>query len=338
MQAIRAHQFGSPDVLVYETIPTPVPGPGEILIRVESAAVNYADLMRRSATPYPFPTALPYLPGSEVAGTIEALGAGVVGPAPGTPVFALVGADGSTGYAQYAVANAAQVVPIPPGLSMDQACGLVVAGATALLILKQVARLQPGETVLVPGAGGGVGLYAVQLAKWLGAGLVIGAASSAAKRAAAQAHGADVVIDYTQPDWPEQVREHTSGRGADVVLEQSGGAAFAQSLQCLAPFGRLVVLGMAGREPLHFDAAAQLAFFYNPALNQTLHVFNLGLWFGLQPTIAVGALEELIGLAATARLTIPVAHVLPLAQAAEAHRLIEARATTGKVVLKPWAV
>lgn len=336
MQAIRAHQFGSPDVLTYETIPTPAPGPGEILIRVESAAVNYADLMRRSATPYPFPTTLPYIPGSEVAGTVEALGAGVAGPPLGTPVFALVGADGSTGYAQYAVANAAQVIPISPGLSMDEACGLVVAGATALLILKQVARLQPGETVLIPGAGGGVGLYAVQLAKLLGAGLVIGAASSAAKRAAAQAHGADAVIDYTQPDWAEQVHELTGGRGVDVALEMSGGAIFAQSLRCLAPFGRLVVFGMAGREPLHFDAAAQMAFFYSPALNHSLHGFNLGLWFGLQPAAAVGALEELIGYAATGRVQIPVAHLLPLAQAAEAHRLIEARATTGKVVLKPW--
>jgi NADPH:quinone reductase-like Zn-dependent oxidoreductase len=336
MQAIRAHQFGSPDVLVYETIPTPVPGPGEILIRVESAAVNYADLMRRSATPYPFPTALPYLPGSEVAGTVEALGAGLTGPPLGSPVFALVGADGSSGYAQYAVASAAQVIPIPPGLSMDQACGLVVAGVTALLILKQVARLQPGETVLVPGAGGGVGLYAVQLAKLLGAGLVIGAASSAAKRAAAQAHGADTVLDYTQPDWPEQVRERTGAHGVDVALDLSGGAIFAQSLQCLAPFGRLVVLGMAGREPLHFDAATQMAFFYSPALNQSLQAFNLGLWFGMQPAAAIEAIQELIGYAATGRVQIPVAHVLPLSQAAEAHRLIEARATMGKVVLKPW--
>jgi NADPH:quinone reductase-like Zn-dependent oxidoreductase len=336
MHAIRAHQFGSPDVLVYETMPTPTPGPGEILTRVEAAAVNYADLMRRSATPYPFPTSLPYHPGSEVAGTVAALGEGVAGPALGTPVFALVGRDGSSGYAQYATASANQVIPIPPGLSSDQACAVVVAGLTALLILKQVGRVQPGETVFVPGAGGGVGLYAVQLAKLLGAGLVIGGASSDIKRSAAQAHGADIVIDYTQADWAAQVQAHTGGRGADVVLEMSGGAVFAESLRCLAPFGRMVVFGMAGREPLQFDPAAQMEFFYRPALNQSLLVFNLGLWFGLQPAIAVGALEELIGYVARGLLQVPISHRFPLAEAAAAHRLIEARQTTGKVILQPW--
>ena len=145
MWAVQCEEFGSPDVLVYRELPIPKPGTGQILIKVESAAVNFADVLRRRNSVYPFPTALPYIPGSEVAGIVEALGAGVAGPPVGTPVFALVGNDGSTGYAQYALANAPQVTPLPPGLSKDIACGLIVAGATAVLTLKESARLQAGE-------------------------------------------------------------------------------------------------------------------------------------------------------------------------------------------------
>jgi NADPH:quinone reductase len=336
MQAIRVHSYGAPDVLSYEELPTPEPGPGEVLIKVEAAAVNYADLMRRSNTPYPFPTPLPFTPGSEVAGRVVALGTGVAGPAVGSQVFALVGQDGSSGYAQYALANAAQVIPIPASLSADKACALIVAGTTALLALSEVARVQPGERVLVQAAGGGMGGYAVQIAKLLGAQLVIGAASSAAKREAARASGADEVVDYTQAGWPERVHELSGGEGVDVLIEVSGGQSFAESLRCLAPFGRVVVCGMASREPLQLDEAAILRFFYNPALNQSLHVFNLGLWFGLRPAVAGGALERVIGLAASGQLKIPVSQVLPLSQAAKAHRLIESRQSTGKIVLRPW--
>ncbi len=336
MKAIRAHSYGTPDVLTYETVADPKPGLGQVLIKVEAVAVNYSDIMRRSNTPYPFPTPLPYIPGGEVAGVVEALGEGVTEPLIGTPVFALVGNDGSTGYAQYAVANAPQVIPIPPGLSMEEACAMVVAGTTAILTLKQIAHLQAGESVLIQGASGGVGSYAVQLAKVLGAEVVIGAASSPAKLEAATSFGADHVVDYTQPDWPERVREFTGGRGVDVILEMNGGAVFTQSLNCLAPFGRVVVYGMASREPLQFDRDTIVKFFYSPALNQSLNVFNLGLWFGLQPQKAVAALQELIGLVASGQVKVQIAQVLPLSKAAQAHRLIEERVTTGKLILKPW--
>jgi NADPH:quinone reductase len=151
MQAVQAKRFGPPDVLVLEEVPVPRPGPGQVLIKVESAGVNFSDVKRRRNDAYPFPTTLPYTPGGEVAGTVEALGEGAEGPSVGTPVFALVGADGSTGYAQFALANASGVIPIPPGLSADAASGLVIAGSTAVLILKEAARLRAGETVLVQG-------------------------------------------------------------------------------------------------------------------------------------------------------------------------------------------
>lgn len=337
MQAIRAKSFGTPDVLVIEEVPVPRPGPGQVLIRVESAGVNFSDVKRRRNDPYPFPTTLPYTPGGEVAGTVEALGEGVEGPSVGTPVFALVGEDGSTGYAQFAVANAPGVIPIPPGLSADVASGLVIAGSTAVLILKEAARLRTGETVLVQGAAGGVGSYAVQVAKLLGAGTVIGAAGSPGKREAVLALGADHAVDYTKADWPDRVLELTGGRGVDVVLEMAGGAAFERSLLCLAPFGRAVVYGSTSGEPLRMGPKTIQTLFYDPSPNQAIAAFNLGLWFGLRPEAAVGALQTLIGYVASGQVEVPIGHVLPLRRAAEAHRMLEERRTTGKIVLKPWA-
>jgi len=334
MKAVQAAQFGSPEVLRYITVPDPVVQPGQVLIKIEAASVNYADIMRRSNTSYPFPTPLPYIPGSEVAGVIKAHGDGVNAPPIGTPVFAVL-PGGASGYAEYALADASQVIPIPPGLSAEQACAIVVAGLAALLILRHTARLSPGEAILIPGAGGGFGQYAIQLAKAFGAGMVVGAASSTAKRDAAQAAGADHVVDYTQPDWAEQVRMLTDGRGVDIMLESTGGVVFAQSLRALAPFGRLVVYGMASREPLVLDAEAIRHTFYDPSPNQSLHVFNLGLYFGMRPEVCVAAMHDLIGMVASGQIRVPVSHVLPLKQAAEAHRLIETRQTVGKVILKP---
>ena len=335
MKLVRAHTFGGPDVLIFEDGPQPVAEPGQVLVRVEAASVNFADVLRRRNGPYPFPTALPFTPGSEVAGTVEALGEGVAGPPVGTPVFALVGGDGSTGYAQFAVADGEQVVPVPAGLSADEAAGIVVAGSTALLTLTEVGQLQAGETVLVEGAGGGVGGFAVQLAAHLGA-TVIGAASTPARREAALKYGADHVVDYTEPGWGHRVRELTGGRGVDLVLDTVGGPVFTQALYALAPFGRIVVAGMAGGVPLTLDPATVLSFFYTPALNQSLRVFNLGLYFGLKPEAAFSALQTLIGHVASGTVTVPLGLRMPLSAAAEAHRLLEGRDTTGKIILRPW--
>lgn len=335
MLIIRAEEFGGPDVLQPHEADVPEPGPGQILVRVESAAVNFADVLRRRNEPYPFPTPLPFTPGSEVAGTVEALGPGVGGPSVGTPVLALVGQDGSTGYAQYAVAGAAQVIPTPHGVHPDHAAGLIVAGSTAMLALTDVSRLQAGEALLVEGAGGGVGQYAVQLGKLLGA-TVVGAGSTDARRRAAVSAGADGAVDPTRAGWSDEARRLTGGSGFDVVLHVGGQATFAESLAALAPFGRLVVLGKAMGRPLRLEPDQVDALFYAPALNQSLLAFNLGLYFGLRPERAVAALQRLLGDVAGGRLTAPVGRVLPLTRAAEAHRLLEERASTGKIVLKPW--
>jgi NADPH:quinone reductase-like Zn-dependent oxidoreductase len=333
MQTIRQHEFGGPEVLVLVEVPTPAPGAGQILIRVESASVNFADVLRRRGDIYPFPTPLPFTPGSEVAGTVEALGDGVDGPPVGTPVFALVGGDGSTGYAQYAVADAQQVIPTPPTLSSDEAASIVVAGAAAVLMLTEAAAIKPGETVLVQGAGGGVGGYAVQVAKLLGA-AVIATASTPGRREAALAAGADHVVDPTVDDWTDGVRAIAEA-GVDAVLDISGGPVSRQSLGLLAPFGRFVVAGMASGEPIQLDDETVRGVFYDPALNQSLIAFNLGAYFGLRPQAAVAALQTLIGYVASGQVKVKVGHVLPLSAAAEAHGLLENRRSVGKIVSSP---
>ncbi|MEO1061510.1 MAG: zinc-binding dehydrogenase [Actinomycetota bacterium] len=337
MKAVQIEAFGGPEVLEVVEVPVPEPGPGQIQLRVEAAAVNFADVMRRRDDAYPFPTELPFRPGAEVAGTVERLGAGVEGPPVGSSVFAVVGGDGSTGYAQFAVADAAQVVPIPPGLGAAEAAGITVAGTTAMLVLTDRARLAEGESVLVGGAGGGVGTLAVQIAKVLGAGTVVGAASTGAKREAALAAGADAVVDPTVSGWESEAAAAIGGAGFDVVLEVAGGRTFAEGLSVLAPFGRFVVLGRASGSAGVFDESAQHRFLYVPSPNQTITVFNLGVYFGLRPQVAIEAMTEVIGLVASGRVRIPVDEVLPLDRAAEAHRRLEERESTGKLVLDPWA-
>ncbi len=331
MKAIRLHAHGGPEVLVYEDVPDPVPGPGQVLIRVEAASVNFADTMRRRNLPYPYPSEPPFTPGGEVAGTVARLGEGVTHLEVGAPVFAFVGEGGSTGYAQFAVAQAGAVLPMPPGLDAVRACALAIAGITAVLTLREVGGLKPSEAVLIQAAAGGVGAYAVQLAKRFGAGQVIGAASTPEKRELARQLGADAVVDYTREGWSEEVRSLTGGRGVDLVLEMSGGAIFAESLRALAPFGRVVAYGQAGPEPGQLQATTLLP------QNQSLTGFYLGGWFAHRPREAGAALRELAGLVASGQVKALVSEVLPLSQAAEAHRRLEGRRTTGKIVLQPWA-
>lgn len=328
MKAVRFHETGGPEVLVLEDIPIPTPRSGEILIRVEAAGINYADTIRRNGDPYAEPTPRPYVPGIEVAGTVEAHGPGVAAPAVGTPVLACPEWGG--GYAQYVTAPAARVMPLPAGLTPIQATTLVVQGLTAALVLRHAGRLVPGESVAVEAAAGGVGSFAVQLAKLFGASQVIGLASDAAKCAKARQLGADEVIDYTDPSWPRTLRRLTGGRGSDLLLEMTGGVTASRALQALAPFGRMVVYGQASRQPAHIDMQRLVA------PNHSVTGFYLGAYIGRWDLIR-STLEELLGYVLDKRLALQVGAVLPLERASDAHRLLEGRKTTGKVVLRPWA-
>lgn len=337
MLALRASAPGAPDVLRAVTTPVPHPGPGQVLVRVEAASVNYSDVKRRRGDVYPFPTGWPYTPGGEIAGTVAATGAGVDGPAVGTPVFGLAGADGSGGYAQFALAGAAQLQPIPPGLDAARASALVIAGGTATLLLRDAGKLVAGEAVLIPGAAGGVGHYAVQIARRRGARLVIAATSSAARAQAALACGAHAVVDDTRPGWADEVLRATDGAGVDLLLESGGGTTLAQGLRALAPFGRAIVYGAASGRGAVLGPADIEHLLYAPARNQSVAAFNLGDWFMQRPQAAGAAMGELIAGVLRGDLVVPPITRLPLTQAAEAHRRLEAREVIGKLVLDPWA-
>lgn len=327
MKAVRFHQTGGPEVLVYEDVPDVAPKPGEVLIKIEAIGLNYADLIRRRGDPYPVASPTPFTLGAEVAGNIVALGEGVDSFKIGAPVFATPG-DG--GYAQYISVPAATVIPLPPGLSPSQAAALVAHGLTAAIALQRSAKIQQGDTVLVEAAAGGLGSFAVQLAKLYGAGKVIAAASTAEKRAIAERLGADASVDYTQPDWAEKVKELTNGKGVDIVLETIGGDTAEQALTAMADFGRMIFIGQSSGK----SAAIDLWKLTVP--NQTI----TGLYimpYTAMPGLVLETLTELFGFIASGQLAIQVGITLPLSKAAEAHRLLESRQTTGKVVLQPWA-
>jgi len=214
MQAVRFHRNGGPEVLVLEEVQTPIPARGEVLVRVEAAAVNYADTVRRWGDHYPLPTPLPFVAGGEVVGVVEAVGEGVSSDLLGRRVF---GAPGGGGYAEYCTVPPGRTFDFPDQLDPVQGIALCIQGLSAALILKKAGRFEAGDTVLVEGAAGGVGSLAVQLARLYGARMVIGAASSPAKRERVMALGADAAVDYSRPSWSEEVLTLTHGRGVDVV-------------------------------------------------------------------------------------------------------------------------
>lgn len=338
MRAVQLHAFGGPEVLQLVDIPRPDPAPGEVRIRVLAAGVNFADVIRRRNGPYPFPTPLPFLPGSEVSGVIDALGDGVTTLHVGQHVFALAGtgpAAGSTGYAEYTLAGATQVVPLPPSLAPDVAAGVLVAGTSALLMLREVARVQPGDRVFIAAGAGGVGSFAIALAHRLGAAQVLAGVGSASKEAAARAAGADTVLRYDDPHWPDAVRGATGGAGVDVLLEMRGGGALEAGLQALAPFGRLVIYGAASDARYTLSPAALGQWLEVPGLQQSVHAFNLGLWFAMRGAVAGAAIGDLVTWLASGDLIAPPITTLPLADAATAHARLEGRSSTGKLVLIP---
>jgi NADPH2:quinone reductase len=325
MRAVRMHRHGGPEVMVVEEIPVPSPEPGQVLIEVEAAGVNYADAVRRAGGIYPQPTVLPFTLGGEFAGTVVARGEGVTAYGEGDRVFAL---HNGGAYAEYAIADQHALIPVPEGLDAVTGLALVVQGLTAAAILKDAAPVRPGDSVLVQAAAGGVGLLAVQLAKIYGAGTIIALASTADKRATTLDHGADVAVDVSSDDWPKQVRAATGGRGVDVVLEMTGGSVFSQCVDLLADFGRMVVYGVASHE------TGTLAVERLIPRNVTVRTFYLGPYVA-RPRFAATTLGELAGYVAEGRLRLSVGGRFALDTARELHRQMEARQTHGKLVVLP---
>ncbi len=323
MRAIRFHQFGGPEVLCYEDVDEPSVEDEQVLIKVAAAGVNYSDLGRRQGR-YPFAYPLPLIPGLEVAGRVARTGAEVSTVRPGDRVMAWVGTGG---YAEYVTAPPEAVYPLPDSLSFEAAAGMPVAGATAYHLLKTSARLQPQDFVLVQAAASGVGTIAVQLAKLWGA-RVFGTASSEQKLERLRHLGIQEVINYAEHDFVSEILRMTDRRGVDVVLECVGGDVLTRSLNCLVPMGRLVIYGRASGSLPMLDATQILI------RNITVSGLHLGMppWY---VALHRRPMQELLAMVQAGTLRPVMDRTFPLAHAADAHRYLAARRTTGKVVLIP---
>ncbi|MGW4164008.1 quinone oxidoreductase family protein [Streptomyces sp. NPDC004788] len=323
MRIVRYHAFGSPDVLVTEETDLPVYGPQDVLVRAMAIGVDHADVQRRRGT---FPLgapALPHCPSTDVAGVVVAVGSEVQGLAPGTRVVVW---KAPAAYADYVAAPASRVLQLPDGIDDAEATLLGSTGRVALNLLR-TAAVSPGETVLVHAGAGAVGHIAVQAARQLGAARVIATAGSAPKRDFARSIGADHVVDYTAPDWAEQVAE-AAGGGVDVVLDGVGGKQLVTDVRLLAPYGRLVVYGGSGGDTAQPDL---------PVLDllgmRSVIGFSMPAVLEHRPRQAQQAVRDLVRMVTDGAVR-PVIHArVPLEEAARAHELLEERRTTGRVVL-----
>jgi NADPH2:quinone reductase len=322
VRAVLVEEYGGPEVLVPADLVEPQPGPGQVTVSVAYAGVNFADVMARREG-YQV-SALPLVPGLEVSGTVRALGPGVGGLEPGQPVAAFIA---SGGYAEVALAEVSGVYPLPPGTDLRDAATWLAVLPSAHALVYEVGRLVAGETVLVHGAAGGVGTAVGQFAQAAGAAAVYGVVSSGEKAAHALKHGYDRV--FVGDEYLGGVLEATAGRGVDLVLDSVGGATLHTSLAALlARFGRIVSYGNAGgHEPWRLGAAE----LYPRA--QGVFGFSIRAFAREDPAGLRRLTERAIRRASEVGLSLPVTAEFPLHEAAAAHRLLESRATTGKLVL-----
>ena len=319
MKAIRAHRHGGPDVLELDEIPTPSPGPGQALVAVEYAGVNFIDCYHRTGL-YPMP--LPLTAGLEGSGVVEAVGPDAA-IAPGARV-AWSGVPGS--YASHLLAPVDRLVPVPAGVSPAQAAAAMLQGMTAHYLTRSAFPLGPGQTCVVHAAAGGTGMLLCQLGRRAST-RVIGTTSTEKKAAAARAAGADAVIRYDQTDFAEEVLRLTGGAGVDVVYDSVGVSTFEGSLRCLATRGMLVMFGQSSGPVPSLDLkklAARSLFLTRPTL---VH------YTATQAELRSRA-GDVLSWVASGELRLTIDRELPLASAAEAHRLLESRQTSGKLLLK----
>lgn len=317
MRAFRLARSGEAPALA--DLPRPEPGPGEVLVRIAACGLNFADLLMIRGN-YQDTPAAPFTLGMEVAGTVETTGPGVAAPAPGSRVAVFAGHGG---LAEYGCFPAARCLPIPGTMSFTEAAAFQIAYGTSHVALEHKARLRPGETLLVLGAAGGVGLTAVEIGRLMGA-RVIASARGAEKLAVARAAGADHLIDSDTPDLRGAIRDLG---GADVVYDPVGGAQFTAALRAARPEARILVIGFASGEVPQIPA--------NHLLVKNLSVIGLywGGYLGFRPEVLTDSLARLMQWHAEGRLRPHVSHVLPLSRAAEALELLAQRRSTGKVVV-----
>jgi NADPH2:quinone reductase len=323
MRAIRIEKWGGPEVLkLVEDAPMPEPADDHVLVHVTRAGINFADTHARENS-YLARYELPLTPGSEVAGVVERDGAGFVA---GQRVVAMTGGGG---YAEYAATPAATTFPIPDGVSDAVALALVIQGLTAWHLYRTSAQLRPGESVVVHAAAGGVGSLAVQLGRPFGAGRVIATASTEDKRELALKLGADAAVDVTREDLADALREANEGRPVDVVFEMAGGRVFDASYDALAPFGRLVTYGIASREANELNTGR--------LMRRSRAVVGFWLMHGLlrPQEMLVEPLHDLMVRTTHGELRVVEGEVFGLSDVQRAHEELQARRTTGKLLLDP---
>ncbi|MEO3821163.1 NAD(P)H-quinone oxidoreductase [Plantactinospora sp. B24E8] len=322
MKAITIPEPGGPDALVWAEVPDPTPGPGEVVIDIRASAVNRADLLQRQGF-YPPPAGASPYPGLECAGVVSALGPEVTGWELGQPVCALLSGGG---YAERVAVPAGQLLPVPDGVDLADSAALPEVACTVWSNVVQLARLGIGETLLVHGGGSGIGTFAIQLGTALGATVLVTARANKHERL--RELGAALAIDYTTEDFVEAAKRATDGRGADVILDIMGGSYLGRNVTALATGGRIVVIGLQGGRKGELNLAellakrgsvAATALRSRPAAEKAAIV--RGVREEVWPLIESGAIRPIVH------------HRLPMSEAAEAHRLVDASDHFGKVLL-----
>ncbi|MGI9344797.1 MAG: NADPH:quinone oxidoreductase family protein [Gammaproteobacteria bacterium] len=323
MKAQLCKEFGPPETLVLEEIPDPVAEKGQVVVDIEAAGVNYPDALM-IAGKYQFRPPFPFAPGGEIAGTIAAIGEGVTEFKIGDRVMGLCG---NGAFAEKIAIPAASLMPIPAQMSSEKAAGFSMVYGTSWYALKQRANLQPSEVLLVLGAGGGVGVSAVELGKAVGA-QVIAAASSDEKLQVAQQAGADHLINYSDGELKEKVKALTNGKGADVIYDPVGGDLFNQCLRCVNWNGRILVIGFTGGIP---QIPTNLVLLKGC---QIVGVF-WGAFTQREPDTNAANFAELFEMFSNGRIDPPIHHTFSLENTPAAIKLLADRKATGKIVIKP---
>ena len=322
MKAVVVENYDSIDGISIKEMPLPGLAAGQVRVKIGAAAVGFVDGLKVQGR-YQTKDPLPFVPGTEFAGTVDATADDVTAFKPGASV---IGMTRSGALAEYIAVPAAALKPLPPDVALEAGASFQANYQTGLYALSARAELREGEILLVLGAAGGVGIAAVQLGKLLGA-RVIAAASTAEKRDFAVRYGADETIDYTKADWRDTLKALTGGNGPDVIFDPVGGDVFDESMRCVAPFGRILIVGFTGGRP----GVAKT----NHLLVKDAEVigFTIGALSRLDPQWAQRNLEALVGWLGAKRISPYHSHALPLAQAAEALKLVIDRKVIGKVLL-----
>jgi NADPH:quinone reductase len=321
MQRIMVYEYGGPEVMKLEAAPTPQPGPGQALVKVAAAGVNFMDIYQRSGM---YRNPLPIALGGEGAGTVQAVGPGVNEVKAGDRVAWM---SGPGGYASETLAAADRLVPVPEGISLEQAAAVLLQGTTAHVLSRAAYPVKPGDRCLLHAAAGGVGLLLTQMIKMAG-GYVIGTTSTQEKAQMAREAGADEIILYTQTDFESEVKRITGGQGVSVVYDSVGKDTFDKSLACLAPLGHMVLFGQSSGfvPPFEIRRLAERSLWltrmmvYPYISTQDLLLQHCG---------------EVLDWVAAGKLRVHINRTYPLAQAAEAHRALAGRETLGKLLLIP---